>query len=139
MRHLELQELDPVSRIWLYNTYNVARRLLVPSYTALALRPESISLAEGMRLGLETALAVTRARELARGRDAPGGRVSSPVVAREEEVARVVRETFFAPPPNSPLHVNTNSTEVAPSIMHVLSPATGVPAPKVNGIHAFHG
>lgn len=135
MRHIEMQTLDPVSRIALYNEYRVERRLLVPAYLALAERAEPLSLEEGMHLGLETAIGVTRAREFARGTN--GGRSSAPVKASDDELARVVRETFFGPPPNSPLRAGENAP--AASIHTVLSPSTSVPPAKVNGIHGVHG
>jgi hypothetical protein len=73
--------------------------LLIPSYMAMALRPAPLSLAEGRLLGLETALAIARAREFARGlRPGKDGRREPAKVALDApRMDELVREIFLAP------------------------------------------
>ncbi|KIP01472.1 hypothetical protein PHLGIDRAFT_80546, partial [Phlebiopsis gigantea 11061_1 CR5-6] len=65
-RYLEDFTLDPVRKIELYQWYELDKRLLIPSYVALITRLEPLSLDEGRRLSLETALLIATARECAR-------------------------------------------------------------------------
>jgi hypothetical protein len=96
----------------------VSRHLLLPAYTALVSRSQPLSNAEGEQLGLETALAVFRAREYARGsvhrqagevKHASGG-----VTVDKAEIDRYVRETFFNIPTESPLEKGINDTTLGP-------------------------
>lgn len=59
-------ELDALSRIELYNSYGVDRRELESAYRTLVARAEPLTLEEGERIGLETAIAIASARELVR-------------------------------------------------------------------------
>jgi hypothetical protein len=118
VRFIEQKPLEPLARISLYHQFEVPRQLLVPSYMALINRPEPLNNAEGNELGLETALAIFRAREYARGSEKRFGgagavdrkRLSGAVQTSEDEIAQFVRETFFTLPPLSPLINGLNDT-----------------------------
>lgn len=104
-RYIELFEMDPVDKIELYQGYNVDRRLLIPSYTALVNRLEPLSIHEGRRLTLETALLIATARECARGKALESGR-HSPTVASvsAEHMVTIITDVFGLAnvSPNSP-------------------------------------
>lgn len=75
-RYLEKYEIDPIQKIELYQLYEIDKRLLIPSYIALVNRQEPLSITEGRRLSLETALMIATARECARGRPLDSGKHS---------------------------------------------------------------
>ncbi|KAH9965391.1 hypothetical protein BC827DRAFT_1119379, partial [Russula dissimulans] len=66
LRELEQLEIAPLQKVILYHTHAVNRDLLQASYAALTARDEPITIEEGRLLGLETALTLARAREIAR-------------------------------------------------------------------------
>lgn len=94
-RYLERFEIDPIQKIELYQLYELDKRLLIPSYIALINRQEPLSIAEGRRLSLETALLIATARECARGKPMETGR-HSPTVAsvNKETMVEIIKEVF---------------------------------------------
>lgn len=58
--------LDPLSRINLYERYRVDRQNLEATYHTLVCRADPLTLDEARIIGLETALRIHEARELAR-------------------------------------------------------------------------
>jgi hypothetical protein len=70
LRELERLEVPPLRKIVIYHSFAIDRNLLRAAYAALTIRDEPITIEEGRELGLETALQLARARELAR---APSG------------------------------------------------------------------
>jgi hypothetical protein len=58
--------IPALQKIITYHTYDIDRNLLLGAYTTLTTRDEPISIEEGRQLGLETALLLARAREIAR-------------------------------------------------------------------------
>lgn len=71
LRELEQLDMPALDKIILYHTHEINRNLLQAAYTALTIRDEPITIDEGYQLGLETALRLAHAREIAR---APSGR-----------------------------------------------------------------
>ncbi|KAI5983064.1 hypothetical protein EDD15DRAFT_2179700, partial [Pisolithus albus] len=67
-----LYRSDPLEKIVLANRYDI-KEWLLPSLLALAQRPDPISIEEGRRLGLETALKLASVREKLRLQKAPQG------------------------------------------------------------------
>ncbi|PCH35703.1 hypothetical protein WOLCODRAFT_80255, partial [Wolfiporia cocos MD-104 SS10] len=65
-RELEKFDIAPVQKIELYQTYELDKKLLIPSYIAMCTRQEPLSVKEGRQLGLETALLIATARETTR-------------------------------------------------------------------------
>jgi hypothetical protein len=107
VRFIEAQPMTALARIALYHATGVAPALLVPSYAHLVARPSPLSNEEAATLGLPTALAIFRARELARG---PGGGASAAVVEDKAALADFVRDTFGLMPEKSPLRDGLNDT-----------------------------
>jgi hypothetical protein len=66
LRELEQLEIPALDKIILYHTQDIDRNLLHDAYTALTVRDEPITLQEGYQLGMETALRLAHAREIAR-------------------------------------------------------------------------
>lgn len=62
----------------LYQTYDIDRSCLQAAYTALTVRDEPITIDEGREVGLETALQLAHAREIARAPSVSGRRVGNP-------------------------------------------------------------
>ena len=93
-RFLETFVLDPIHKIELYQAFEVDRRLLIPSYVALINRLEPLSIDEGRRLSLETALLIATARECARGKLESGKH--SPVSANvtADAMVEIVKQVF---------------------------------------------
>ncbi|KAJ7099477.1 hypothetical protein B0H15DRAFT_771079, partial [Mycena belliarum] len=66
VRELEKLELPDIDRIVLYKKFAVDETYLIPRYTALCERPELLTVEEGLRLGMEIVIPLSRARECAR-------------------------------------------------------------------------
>ncbi|KZT03920.1 uncharacterized protein LAESUDRAFT_715849 [Laetiporus sulphureus 93-53] len=94
-RELEKFDIPPVPKIELYQAYDLDKRLLIPSYIHLCIRPESLSVKEGRQLGLETALLVATAREAVRNKTYDGGVLtSSPITLEEDKMIAIIRDVF---------------------------------------------
>ena len=123
VRELEKFEIPPLQKIELYQAYELDKKLLIPSYVAMCMRAEPLSIKEGRQLGLETALLLATARESARGRPSgsPGQLCSSPVTVESEEMISIIRDVFgiIASPPSpslSPLeNTGTASATMIPA------------------------
>ncbi|OBZ69485.1 hypothetical protein A0H81_10107 [Grifola frondosa] len=97
-RQLEKLEIPPVEKIALYQTYELDKKLLIPSFAALCSRTEPLTFAEGTHLGLETALLIARAREWVRGQSMGSSvRSPSPVSVGGEDMVAIIREVFSLP------------------------------------------
>ncbi|KAK0454521.1 hypothetical protein EV421DRAFT_1757279 [Armillaria borealis] len=94
VRQLEKHLMDDIERIVVYQKYNVDRHLLIPRYAALCARTETLSLAEGIRLGMETALNIARARECARSPSVDGMRSPTSVTLPSEEMHGLIVDLF---------------------------------------------
>ncbi|KAH9915391.1 uncharacterized protein B0H18DRAFT_96695 [Fomitopsis serialis] len=107
VRELEKFEIPALRKIELYQAYELDKKLLIPSYIAMCMRPEPLSIKEGRQLGLETALLLATARESARGRPSgsPGQLCSSPVTAGGEDMVSIIKDVFgiTAGPPSPSL------------------------------------
>ncbi|KAK0195859.1 hypothetical protein F5146DRAFT_1027410 [Armillaria mellea] len=94
VREVEKKNMDDIERIVVYQNYNVDKHLLVPRYAALCARTETLSLAEGIRLGMETALNIARARECARSPSVAGLRSPTSVALPDEEMHGIIADLF---------------------------------------------
>ncbi|KAJ7072823.1 hypothetical protein C8F01DRAFT_1105354 [Mycena amicta] len=94
IRHLEKLEMLDVDRIVLYHTFNVDEKHLVPRYVALAERPELLTVEEGLQLGMQTVIALTRARECARNGASSGLRSPSPGTLSEKDLTEIIIDHF---------------------------------------------
>ncbi|KAI0785801.1 hypothetical protein C8Q75DRAFT_774594 [Abortiporus biennis] len=136
-RELEKFVIEAVRKIAMYQAYDIDKKLLIPSYTALTLRRDPISIREGRQLGLETAMLLATARESARG---PAG-MRSPTEANinEEDLVSIIKEVFGltqnAPstPPLSPVALNGTLNGIPPLGANQTSPAKTQPAAATNG------
>ncbi|OCH93502.1 hypothetical protein OBBRIDRAFT_307268 [Obba rivulosa] len=88
-RELEKFALEPVFKIELYQAYELDRRLLIPAFAQLCMRPEPIGIKEGRQLGMETALLIASARERARS-----SRASTPADFADSELSTVIKDVF---------------------------------------------
>ena len=111
----------PVKRIKLYHDNNVDRNLLIPEYSALCEREESLTLEEGLDLGMETTLMIARGREEVRFTRLPSG-VRSPLTPTfyGADLHEVIKELF-------------KITPWSPEDAMILSPAGGEPNALLNG------
>lgn len=93
VRELEKQIIPSIYKIVIYHRYNVDRGLLLPSYTDLVSREQTLSIEEATDLGLETSLMIMTAREIVRKGDAP---TSTPRIS-PEELRIIIRQVFRFP------------------------------------------
>ncbi|KAI0827715.1 hypothetical protein BC628DRAFT_1284420, partial [Trametes gibbosa] len=115
-RELEKFDIAPVPKIELYQTYELDKKLLIPSYIALCVRQEPLTLKEGRHLGLETALLLATARECARGKPlANGSRSPTAADLGEDDMVSIIKEIFglTAGPPSPSLTPLDRGTGVA--------------------------
>jgi len=111
IRGLESLGVPALQKVALYQTYDVDRNLLQAAYTALTVRDEPITIEEGRELGLETALQVARAREIAR---APR-RARSQVSLAGAELDALINDIFFLSS-SGPAHAQvTNMSQTSTS------------------------
>jgi len=66
VRELEKLPIPAVEKINIYQAFELDRGLLAESFAKLTLRDEFLSNEEGHKLGIDTAMQITRARELTR-------------------------------------------------------------------------
>ena len=92
VRELEALPIQPIEKICIYQRFRLDRTLLVKSFAKLTIRPETLTLDEGGRLGLETSLQIAQARELSRGQRS--GSRSSSIQLQESEIHSVIRDVF---------------------------------------------
>ena len=78
LRGLESIRIPDIQKIVIYQTYNVDRSRLQDAYTALTVRDEAITIDEGREVGLETALQIAQAREIARASVFSGRQAGNP-------------------------------------------------------------
>jgi hypothetical protein len=90
IRELQKLSIPPVEKIHIYQAFRIDRSLLAESFAKLTLRPETLSLEEGNKLGIETALQIAQARELSRGST---GRASA-VQLNDAELRSVIQNAF---------------------------------------------
>ena len=105
VRELENLQMPPLQKIVLYQKYEINRSLLKPALTALTIRDEAVTIEEGREIGLETALDVARAREIARSPVFSGkksGNPRSPVSLAGVELDVVIKDIFHLPSSTDP-------------------------------------
>lgn len=90
IRELQKMFIPPVDKISIYQTYHIDRSLLAESFAKLTVRPEPIKLDEAEKLGLETALQISQARERSRGT----GAMPSPIQVNNSELRSVIQDAF---------------------------------------------
>lgn len=90
IRELENLSIPPVEKIQIYQEFKIDRSRLLSSFAELVTRPNPLSLEEGHKVGLETALQIARARELGRGTHAR----PSAVLLNESELRSAIQEAF---------------------------------------------
>jgi hypothetical protein len=104
IRELEALSIPSIQKVVLYQTYEVNKDLLQPAFIALATRDDPITIDEGREIGLETALQLARARELARLPVASGRRSSnprSPVNIAGVDLDALIEDVFNLTPSNN--------------------------------------
>jgi len=97
LRELELLEIPALQKIITYHTHGIDRNLLQDAYTALTVRADPITIEEGRQLGLETALQLARAREIARAPVFSGKKLGvprSPVNLAGVELDALIQNLF---------------------------------------------
>ena len=105
IRELESLAVPPLPKIVLYQKYAIDRNLLKPALTALTIRDEAVTIDEGREIGLETALDLARAREIARSPVFSGkksGNPRSPVNLAGAELDVVIKDIFHLPSSTGP-------------------------------------
>ena len=63
IREIQSLDISPIDKIVLAQEFDISGRWLLAAYTALCERAEPLSISEGTRLGLETAMRVAQLRE----------------------------------------------------------------------------
>jgi hypothetical protein len=105
IRELENLSIPPLRKIVLYQKYEIDRNLLKPALTALTIRDEPLEIEEGREIGLETALDLAKAREIARTpvfSSKKSGNPRSPVTLAGAELDVVIKDIFHVPSPTGP-------------------------------------
>jgi hypothetical protein len=82
--------ITPVEKIHIYQAFNINRSLLAESFAKLTVRPEPLKLEEAQKLGLDTTLQLTQARELSRGSSTK----PSPIQVDDSELRSVIQDAF---------------------------------------------
>jgi hypothetical protein len=95
VRELEKITMLDTDRIVLYHTYAVDKNILIPSYAALCARDYPLTNEEGRKLGIETALLISRARECARCKRTDSG-ASSPLPSdfKDDDMHSLITDLF---------------------------------------------
>ncbi|KAK0459130.1 uncharacterized protein EV420DRAFT_304722 [Desarmillaria tabescens] len=141
VRELEKHLMDDIDRIVVYQKYNVDKHLLIPRYAALCARTETLTLAEGIRLGMETALNIARARECARSPSVDGLRSPTSVALPSEEMHGIIVDLFsISEAPDSVSKGQENGSSTASSsttggseMRQPRTPLTETPPPSQTG------
>ena len=101
IRELEKMAISDVKRIKLYHDHNVDRNYLIPCFIALCKREESLTVEEGIHLGMITVTQIVTAREhirrvshLTSGTGGP----STPII-HGSDLHDVIRQLFNIAPP----------------------------------------
>ena len=135
VRELEKLEMDDINRIVAYHKYEVDRTLLIPRYAALCQREQTLTLEEGMSLGMETTLNIVRARECARAKPSLDGiRSPVPIDIDNREMNSLIKDLFGiagpstepVPPPTAAVNgtaATTNGTGTSGTATPVAKPA----------------
>ncbi len=113
IRELQALSIPSIQKVVLYQKYEVNRDLLQPAFIALATRDDPITIDEGREVGLETALQLARARELARSPVASGRRSSnprSPVNIAGVDLDALIEDVFDLTPSNRRSATATSQT-----------------------------
>ena len=84
--------IEPVEKICIYQEFHLDRLLLAGSFGQLTLRPEPLTLEEGHKLGMETAIQIAQARELSR-RFNPNTKPST-IQVDNAELRSVIQDVF---------------------------------------------
>jgi len=94
VRELETLTIPPVEKIHLYQYFKLDKSLLVDSYLELTVRSDPLNLEEGRKLGIDTSVQISRARELSRGSDMGKGPLSPTVKLRDMELYMLIQDVF---------------------------------------------
>jgi hypothetical protein len=82
--------MSPVEKIHIYQAFHIDRSLLAEDFAKLTVRPELLKLEEAEKLGIETMLQISQARELSRGSSAK----PSPIQVNNSELRSVIKDAF---------------------------------------------
>lgn len=122
-RELEKFTIAPLQKIELYQTYELDRKLLIPSYIAMCRRPEPLTIKEGRQLGLETALLLATARETSRGTPTNGVLSPSAVSVEDGDMSSIIKDIFgITDGPPSPSLTPTDHNAMKPALVGLTSP-----------------
>ncbi|KAJ6631475.1 hypothetical protein B0H10DRAFT_495799 [Mycena sp. CBHHK59/15] len=103
VRELEKKEMPDIDRIVLYHQFKVDEEHLLPRYAALCERPELLTVDEGLKLGMEIVIPLSRARECARNLASTSGSSSpSPAGLDGNELTNIIKDHFGIKPTKSP-------------------------------------
>ncbi|EKM81312.1 hypothetical protein AGABI1DRAFT_112980 [Agaricus bisporus var. burnettii JB137-S8] len=96
IRHIQTHEMDPISRIRLYQDNKLPEKYLFPLYVQVASREEVLGLEESRKLGLETLVPIHQARERLRSPVPANNRMLSPIRTdlKPTDVVEIVSATF---------------------------------------------
>ena len=92
VRELQKMSIPSVDKIHIYQAFRLDRTLLAESFVDLTIRPDPLNLEEANKLGIETTLQITRARELSRGSDS--GTRPSNIQLNGSELRSVIQKAF---------------------------------------------
>jgi len=81
----------------LYHKYSIDEKVLIPRYMALCMRPELLTVEEGLKLGMKSVIALTRTRECTRNQTTDGSgdgwRSPSPALS-DKELTDIIKDHF---------------------------------------------
>jgi hypothetical protein len=84
--------IPPVEKIHIYQNFHIDRSLLAESFAKLTVRQEPLKLEEAQKVGLETMLQISQARELSRGSNS--GTKPASIRLNDSELRSVIQDAF---------------------------------------------
>jgi hypothetical protein len=128
-RRLEIKEMDEVDRVGYYQNYGVAPQYHIRHLAVLIQRELPLTIEEGEKLGIRTAMRIARARETARAEKKDGLRTPTSATLDDDEMKNVVYSIFGFERPPEPTPAKPEEADAAAKEQ----PEQGYHLPKANG------
>ena len=111
LREKALQELrklyiDPIRKILFWTRYDLPPNELIPSYTDIILRPQSLSIGEAQEVGLAMFTKIAHARDMAHAEGICRHSRSGHSVKTDRAVGTIIQQVFGLPVAHAPLSPN---------------------------------
>lgn len=128
-RRLETKDMDEVVRVGYYQDYGVAPQYHIRHLAVLITRELPLTIEEGEKLGIKTAMRIARARETARAEKKDGLRTPTTATLDDDEMKNVVYSIFGFEQPPEPTPPKPEEGDATTKEQ----PEPGYHLPKANG------